>query len=169
MKKRLMGNLGFLLALLLLLLISGTPALAATTADVAVNATPSYVAITNAPDTYGFGTVVVSTNYSSADDYFTITDGSSVNIDVAISCNATWTGGTPWTHDDGGTAGADTAVLAATPGTAAWNVLVKNGSPLDLFNDVTGNQDWGIRLAAPTSFSDGQLKENTITLTATAH
>lgn len=170
MKKWIVGNLVIGLVFLFLLLpLLGTPVSAATTATVVVNATPAYVTISNSPSTYGFGTVQTSTNYSTGQAYFNITNGSSVNIDIAISCNATWLGGTPWTHSDAGTPGADTAVLAADPDAGSWHITVKNGSPNDLYNNISGNQDWGIRLATPTSFSDGTLKTNTITLTASAH
>lgn len=167
--RRLFGNLCVATVLALLFAVPDTPVFAATTQDVVVNATPAYVSISNAPATYGFGTVVVSTNYSSTQNYFTITDSSTVNIDVAVSCNATWLGGNGWTHSDAGTPGSTTAAMSADPNTGAWNILVKNGSPVDLFNDVTGNQNWGIRLAAPTAFDDGVIKTNTVTLTATAH
>ncbi len=160
-----------LLAVMLLVmpLVMATPVLAETTQDVAVNATPEYVTITNSPSTYGFGTVAVSTNYSTAQNYFTITNGSTVNIDVAISTNSTWTGGDPWTHSDTNTPSAMTAAMSATPGTAAWNVIVKNAAPQDLFSATAdASPDWGLRLASPTSYTDGIIKENTITLTATA-
>lgn len=157
------------LMVLVLLLIPVGGVGAATTADVAVNATPSYITISNSPDNYGFGTVSTSTNYSTAQNYFTITNGSTVNIDIAISCNATWAGGVTWTHDDSGTPSADTAALYSTPDTAAWNITVKNGSPNDLYsNEASASIDWGLRLMSPTSFGDGVLKTNTTTLTATA-
>lgn len=168
------GRQGPLISLLLvvLLLLSpvvGTPALAATTADIAVNATPAYVEITNSPSTYGFGTVAVSTNYSTDTVYFNITNTSSVNIDVAISTNATWAGGNTWTHSDAGTPGSTTAAMSATPGTAAWNIIVKNATPNDLYTNTAATPlSWGLRLAAPTVFDDGVLKTNTVTLTATA-
>lgn len=143
---------------------------AATSAGVAVNATPAYVTISNSPDNYGFGVVSTSTNYSTAIDYFTITNGSTVNINVAISCNATWAGGNTWTHSDTGTPGSTTAALYATPGTTAWNIIVKNASPQDLYNNTgSASLDWGLRLCAPTVFDDGVLKTNTVTVTATAY
>jgi hypothetical protein len=168
--KKYMGSIGvFLVALLVLLALAPTPVLAATTAGVAVNATPAYVTISNAPTSYGFGTVEVSTNYSTTTTYFTITNGSSVNIDIAISCNATWAGGNTWTHDDTGTPAGETAALYATPGDASWNIIVKNATPNDLYsNTADATPDWGLRLMAPTSFDDGVLKTNTVTLTATA-
>lgn len=161
---------GCLLAALLLIgaLFGTTPVFAATTADVAVNATPAYVSISNAPIDYGFGTVAVSTNYSTSQGYFTVTDSSTVNIDVAVSCNTTWAGGVTWTHDDTGTPGVDTAALYCSPNTNAFDIVVKNTSPNDLVSNNSGNIDWELRLMAPTVFGDGVLKTNTVTLTATA-
>jgi len=157
-----------ILVVLVLLVVLASPVSAATTADVAVNATPSFVSITNSPDNYGFGTVVAGSNVSTAQAYFTMVDGSSVNIDVAISCNATWAGGVTWTHDDTGTPGVDTAALKASPNTGAYDIIVKNGTPVNLVANNSGNVTWELRLYAPTSFGDGVLKTNTVTLTATA-
>jgi len=161
-------NIALLLALALVLIPFGTVG-AATTADVAVNATPAYVSISNSPDNYGFGTVQTSTNYSTTQGYFNITNGSTVNIDVAISCNATWAGGVTWTHDDTGTPGADTAALYSSQDTGTLNIIVKNGTPNDLVSNTSdANLLWELRLMSPTSFSDGVLKTNTVTLTASA-
>ncbi len=159
-----------LLALLLVFLpVFGSSVFAATTQYVSVNATPAYVTISNSPSSYGFGVVQVSTNYSTSTGYFTITNGSTVNIDITISCNATWAGGSGWTHSDAGTPGADTAAMSASPNTGAFNIIVKNSSPNDLYtNTGSASLPWELRLATPTSFSDGVLKTNTITLTATA-
>jgi len=159
-----------IVVVLVLLVVLASPVSALTTADVAVNATPSYVTITNAPDNYGFGTVLVSTNTSTAVGYFTITNGSSVAIDIAISCNATWAGGNGWTHSDTGTPASTTAALYSTPNTVAWNIIVKNATPNNLVAGLAAstNQAWGLRLMSPTVYDDGVLKTNTVTLTATA-
>lgn len=164
-------HLGILSILVLaLMLVFAIPVSAATTQDVAVNATPAFVTITNAPDNWGFGVVATSTNYSTAVGEFTITNGSTVAIDISIGCNSTWAGGNDWTHDDTGTPGATTAALYATPNTVAWNVIVKNSAPQNLVTSLAAStpQDWGLRLMAPTSFDDGVLKTTTVTLTASA-
>ncbi len=167
--RRFISNVAVVMAGVLLYFVAfASPVLAATTADVSVNATPAYVSITNTPDNYGFGTVAVSTNYSTSTTYFTITNGSTINIDIAISTNASWAGGNTWTHSDTGTPGAETAALYSTNGTAAWNIIVKNATPNDLFSSTAdASPDWGLRLMSPTSFDDGVLKTNTVTLTAT--
>lgn len=158
------------IAALLLMLLPAMGVLAATSQDVAVNATPAYVTISNSPDNYGFGVVETSTNYSTSQAYFTITNGSSVNIDITIGCNATWAGGNTWTHDDTGTPGSTTAALYASPDTDAFDIIVKNAAPNDLVAALGAGtpQDWELRLMAPTVFDDGVLKTNTVTLTATA-
>ncbi len=162
--------LGIVVVLLLMVAGPGIGALAATTADVSVNATPAYIAISNSPSTYSFGTVEVSTNYSSATGYFTITNSSTVAIDIVISTNSTWLGGNDWAHDDSGTPGAETAAMSASLNSDAFNITVKNGTPNDLVTSLSSGtpQDWELRLAAPTSFDDGVLKTNTVTLTASS-
>lgn len=155
--------------LLVVFLLSGGTVLAATTATVTVNATPAYVQINVSPTTYGFGAVEVSTNYSSAQDAFTIGNGSSINIDIAISCNATWAGGNDWTHSDAGTPGSTTAALYADPDAGTWHIIVKNATPNDIYtNTGTASLPFGLRLRAPTVFDDAVLKTNTVTLTASA-
>ncbi len=159
-----------LMAILVVVTVSvPTVVFAATSDTVSINATPSYVTISNSPDNYGFGNVAVSTNTSTSQNYFTITNGSSINIDIAISTNATWAGGNTWSHSDTGTPGSTTAALFATPDTAAWNIIVKNATPNDLYSSMAdASPDWGLRLLAPTVFDDGVLKTNTITLSASA-
>ena len=167
--KKFLVSLVLMLALLAVMLGPALPVFTATAANVSINATPSYVSISNSPNNYGFGTIAVSTNTSTAINYFTITNGSSVNINIAIGCNSTWAGGVTWTHSDTGTPGANTAALYATPNTAAWNIIVKNAAQQNLYSaTATATLYWGIRLMAPTSFGDGVLKTNTVTLTATA-
>lgn len=162
--------LGVILALFVML-IAPVTVFAATTQDVAVNATPAYVSISNSPDNYSFGVVKVSTNYSTGICYFNVTNGSTVATDVSISCDATWAGGVTWAHDDTGTPGSDTAALYASDGDGTFNVIVKNGTPNDIVNNkaASTNWDWELRLMAPTVFTDGVLKTTTVTLTATAH
>lgn len=144
-----------------------TVVLAATSDTVAINATPSFITISNSPNNYGFGSVVVSTNTSTAQNYFTITNGSSVNIDIAISANATWAGGNTWTHSDAGTPGSTTAALYADDDTGDFTIIVKNATPNDLYtNTADASPDWGLRLLSPTVYDDGVLKTTTVTLTA---
>ena len=153
----------------LLFLPAGT-AFAATTQDVAINATPTYIAIANSPDNYGFGLVAASSNASTTERYFNVTDSSTVNTDVSIGCNATWAGGEGWTHSDTATIGTNQTGMKASDGDSTFDIIVKNSSPNDLVgNNVAGTDwDWELRLMAPSAFTDGVLKTNTVTLTATA-
>jgi hypothetical protein len=151
------------------------PMAAATTQDVTVTATPSFIGISNSANSYNFGAVSPSSTPSSAVDYFTVTNSSTVSINVAISVTAaSWSGGAGWTHSDTATAGADTAGLLANPddvgGWGTGDVIIKNASPNNIKASLAAstNFDWGIKLVAPTSFTDGVEKSITVRLTATA-
>ena len=167
--KRLLVSLA--LALVLVLSFS-VPALANPNADVTVTATPTYVSITVSPTTYDFGVVTDSATPSTTTTYFTITNSSSVatNNTIAVT-TATWSGGVAWTHSDTATAGADTAGMKANKG-GTWgtgDVIVKYASPEILAASQTANTDWsfGLKLLAPTSFSDGVQKSIIVRITAT--
>jgi hypothetical protein len=147
-------------------------ALAATTADVTVNATPAYIAITNAPATYNFGVVQTSTNYSAPQNTFTITNTSTVTTNITIGTNGNdWTGGVGWTHSDTATAGADTAGLTSSNNTGAYDVIVKKSAAYNkLATDLPAltNTGWELKLVAPSSFTDGAEKSVAVRLTASA-
>ncbi len=156
---------------LILPIVLATPVFALTTADVTVNATPSYVAITVNITAYTFGIVTVSTNYSTALGYFGIDNTSTVVTNQTISVTgATWTGGVPWTHSDAGTPAADTVALFACKDGGAFDVIVQNVTPLNLALNQAATTDYsfGLRLATPTAFTDGVLKDNTVRITAVA-
>jgi spore coat protein U-like protein len=85
--------LGILLAVVLFAGIS-VPAFAATTQDVTVTATPTFISIANAPATMAFGAVAAGGSAVSGQAHFTITNTSSVPIDITIAAQtANWTGG----------------------------------------------------------------------------
>lgn len=148
------------------------PTFAATTADVTVTATPSYIAIGVTPNTYDFGIVAASSNTTTANTtYFLISNNSSVTTNMTISVTgATWTGGTPWTHSDTATVGADTVALYANAGGTfgTGDVIVKNAAPNKIKTNqaATTNFSYGLDLLAPTSFSDGVQKTNVVRVTA---
>lgn len=165
-----------LMAILLsMVLIMGTsvPALAATSADISVTATPTFIAISCDQSSYDFGTVIASTDESTATNWATIDNTSSVQTDQTISVtSATWSGGVTWTHSDTATAGADTAGLKANKG-GTWDtgdIIIKNASPNYIAEDQAANTDYkfGIKLVAPTSFTDGTEKSITIRISAVA-
>lgn len=149
------------------------PVSAATDADVTVTATPEYIAISDNVSAYDFGVVSASSTSNTSTSYVGITNGSSVQTDITISVTgATWTGGVAWTHSDTATPGADTVGLLSNRG-GSWgtgDVIVKNASPNYIYENCAAltDFDYGIGLHAPTSFSDGVEKSNTLRVTAAA-
>jgi len=145
---------------------------AATTADVTVTATPAFISISVDITDHDFGTVVESATPSTTTSYFTITNSCTVLTDNTVGVTtATWSGGVTWTHSDTCTPAADTAGLKANKG-GTWDtgdVIVKFTSPNILADDqaITTNWSFGLKLYAPTSFSDGVEKEIIVRITAT--
>ena len=155
------------------LMIAATVPAVADTTDLTVTATPTHLSIDVAPTPYDFLTVAASATPSTAEDHFTVTNGSTVAIDVTIYVTGDWTGGVGWTHSDTATAGADTAGLTANQD-GTWgvgDVIVKKSSA---YNTIVTSQaattdfDFGLKLYAPTSFSDGVEKSVTVRLSASA-
>ena len=175
--KVLLENLRVLVAVVLVLAMvfaGGNVAQADTlTADVTVTATPSFIGISVNVTSWGAGTVTTSSYTNTTTGYFGIDNTSSVITNNSISVTgATWTGGTAWTHSDTATIGADTVALRSNKG-GTWgtsDVIVKNASPNNIAASQAANTDWpfGLSLQAPTSFSDGTLKTNTVRITASA-
>jgi hypothetical protein len=151
-------------------------ALAATTADVTVTATPSFIGITNSPGTYDFGQISAGATENTTNGYFTITNGSSVAMDISIKCNG-WSGTTSWTY---GSSAENTGQLAASSanggaggssGAGDFDKTVLNGSDT-LLCDAVGtstNPTWELQLQAPSSFTHGDEQTTTVTVTATAN
>ena len=157
-----------LIAILLavaLIVIPVSVALAADTDTVTVTATPGWVSIVNGPDTYDFGVVTAGTTPSTGGSGFTITNSSTVAMDVNIGCDSWASGGTPW---DYGAAGADQGQLNASDGDETYDVTVPDsGSTLLLDAVATGTDPtWGLQLEAPSSFTHVDVQTTTITLTA---
>lgn len=158
-----------LLASVMLTLVAPLAAMAATTADVVVTADPSYIAMTNTPNTWVIGAVNAGVDKNTSGTYFTANNTGSVtsNISViAILTSNNWTGGDGWIHSDTATAGAGQAGLIAS--IDSWTTNVTVASTADWL--VTGltaatTQTWGLALVAPTSFSDGAQKTMTVRLT----
>jgi hypothetical protein len=161
--------------LVAIVLIIGIPlhALAAPTADISVTATPQYVAISCDQASYDFGVVAASATPSTATNWATIDNTSSVQTDQTISVTAaSWSGGATWTHSDTATAGADTAGLSANKG-GSWgtgDVIIKNASPNYIAENQAATTDYsfGLKLYAPTSFTDGVQKSITVRVSAAA-
>lgn len=161
---------------LLLAILPVGLALADTTAEVTVTATPgSFVGISNSTGSLDFGEITASSTPDTSATPFTITNSSSVVIDITVGCDG-WSGTEQWTY---AAAGADTALLNASAsdsdtggssGIGAFDKEVPStGSILLIENLATGtNPTWNLQLEAPTSFSHGYTQTTTVTLTAAA-
>jgi len=134
--------------------------------------------ISNAPTGKAFGAVAVSTDYWSngsaptwplddSESYFTVTNNGST---ASITIKATnFTGGVGWTLAS--SPGENVVTLKAAPsGTdLAVNMTTLTTSEQAFITGLaaSGTKKWEIKMETPTSFTDGVLKESTITLTAT--
>ncbi len=151
------------------------PVLAGTTADVTVNATGQYLSIAVNNATYDFGAVAASATPSTGTSYFLITNTSTVTTEHTIKVTAaTWTsGGTGWTHNDAATPGANTVALLANKG-GTWgtgDVNVKYNTAYEKIatsQAATTNYSFGLKLLAPTTFTDGYANQNTVRITVSA-
>lgn len=130
--------------------------------------------ITVDPITYNFGVVAESSTPSTITTYFTITNASTIQTDQTISVTTnTWSGGVTWTHSDTATPGVNTAGLLANKGgtwgtgdviikyNATWNYIAENQA-------ANTNYSFGLKLIAPTSFTDGVQKQIIVRITAVA-
>ena len=172
MKSRMVRLLSILLVSVILTVVAPLAVLAATTADVTVTATPTYIAITNAPALYDFAAVAASsiTNTVGGTNCFTANNTGSVTSNITILAVLTagnWTGGTQWIHSNAGAAGVDTAALSGgTDSGAITDITVNTTSQLLWGNLVSANHThWGLQLRAPTAFSDGTQKTMIVRLT----
>lgn len=162
-----------ILLALALILIPSVSAFAATTADVTVTATPAYIAIADDQASYDFGVVAASATPSTATDWCAVTNTSTVQTDITIAVTAaTWAGGVTWTHSDTCTPGENTAGMKANRG-GTWGVsdiIIKYTSPEYIYENCPASTsfDYGIKLWAPTSFTDGVEKSNTVRVSAAA-
>ncbi len=167
MKRRLVS----ILVALVMFVAFSVPAMAATTADVTVSATPNFVGIAVDIGVQNFAGVDAGVDEQTITTYFTIDNTSSVQTDQTIAVTTTtWAGGVTWAHSETATGGADTAGLKANKG-GTWgvgDVIVRNGTPLYIAENQAANTDYsfGLKLIAPTSFGDGVQKTITVRITA---
>lgn len=190
--KRLAVCLMFL-AVMLALIPAGT-ALAATSQNVTVNATPSYISITNAPDYWvlngitGNSRISINTVYYSnplgdtttpsatvvdGECQFTITNASTVAIDLTVTCSDFSGGDADMTNSDDGSNG------ATSYGAYCWNsgmtyaskvIMKTTGSSVmkDALAALT-NIKWGAEIETQTdAWGGGSLSQATMIITATA-
>ena len=129
--------------------------------------------ITVSPTSYNFGAVAASSTPSTTTTYFTITNASTIQTDQTISVTtSTWSGGVTWTHSDTATPGTNTAGLLANRG-GTWgtgDVIVKYSSPNYIYENcpASTNYSFGLKLIAPTEFTDGVQKSIVVRITAVA-
>ena len=161
------------------------PALAATTQDVTVTATPTYIALTNDDADWVIGAVVINTKYwwttdgnapapepfEAADMIATITNTGSVSEDVDVKA-AAFTGGVGWALSADDTPAADeVAVYAAITGCANEAAMIRLTVADQELKDAlaaAGTVKWCMKLLTASAFGDGVAKSGTITLTASA-
>jgi hypothetical protein len=125
--------------------------------------------ISNTPSSYNFGSVAEGATPSTGLAYFTVTNNSSSAVDITIS-GTDMTGGDTWTLSDDGNPGTNIYGLQAGLEGEAYTIIVKKNSPYNTLVSnlaASGTQRWGLQLYAPTTFSDGEAKTGTVTLTAT--
>jgi len=175
-----------------LLDISG-PAEAATYQEVTITATPSYITISNSQSTWtlngitGSGVIAVDTVYYSNplgdttvptatvdtdEGYFPITNDSSVNIDLTLTCSAFTGGDATMTNSDDGSNG------ATTYGAYSWCegmiysskvVMKSSGSSATWTSSSPGDDiDLGAEIETRTNaWTGGSSSTATMTITAT--
>ncbi|MBI2832055.1 MAG: hypothetical protein HYX79_07345 [Chloroflexi bacterium] len=185
--------LTFLLSILLGLMPAGS-AKADTTADVTVTAVPSFIAITNSPNTWtingitGSGVIATSTTYYTnplgdttapsatvvdGECRFTVTNTSTVAIDLTVNMG-NFTGGDAMTNGDTGSAGGTSYgayawVSGATYATEKQILKSAASTAIKTSLAASTNIKWGISLSTrTTAWSTGDTQTATATITATA-
>lgn len=161
------------------------PVSAATTQDVTVTATPTYLAITNSEASWAVGVVATSGTYwwtgdtTAPEEPFidgdmksTITNTGSIASDVDVKV-AAFTGGVGWTisTDDTPAAG-EISLRAGITGTANEAGMIQIiTTDTELVDNLAaaGTKKWCMEMETPASFTDGVEKSGTVTLTIRAH
>lgn len=171
MKKKLFT----ILFTLVFLLSMSVPTFAATSQDVTVTGTPSFISISNSPGSFDFQTLAENTDEQTSNGYFTVTNSSSVNIDLNIQCD-NWTGVTSWTY---GAPGEDQGQLKASSanggvggstGAGNFDIAILVGSDTLLCDNVTAvtNPTWELQIDVASTFTHGDEQTNTVTIIAVA-
>lgn len=150
------------------------PAWAATSQDVLVTAAPAYVSVTNAPSTWtlngltgsgkiapdtiyyanpGGDTVAPSATVIDGECNFTLTDGSSVSIDIYVNCDDFSGGDANMTNSNLGTNGATEygAYSWYSGMTYSGKVIMKSSASSVLKSSHTGNIKWGAEIETQTN------------------
>ena len=159
--------IGFLVAVLLMLVPMGIVG-AANTANVTVNATPAYISVSVNQSTYAFGVIAESSVTNTTGAYFGITNDSTIQTDQTIGVTSTnWTGGAEWNHSETCAPNVATAGMKAQRVGQSW-VIVKNSSPNYIYENCAAstNYSFDLSLHAPTSFTDGVIKQIVVSVLA---
>jgi len=124
--------------------------------------------ISNLPISNNYGLVEESGTYETGLTNYSVTNNSSGSITITIQA-ADFTGGNGWSLSDTATPGVDTVGLKAGIEGGDYTIIVKKTPAYNVL--VSGladsaTQNWGLKLYAPTSFSDGIEKTSVVTLTA---
>jgi hypothetical protein len=163
----------------------GIPAMAATSSDVTITATPIYIAMTltdGGTNTWAIGNAATSTTYwwttdgnapspepfEAADMKATITNTGSVAEDFDIHGHA-FTGGVGWAITG---AGVDAVTLkAGITGTANAAAMISVGTTdTELADNISSSGTTKMCMSLLTgTFTDGVAKSGTVTVTARAH
>jgi hypothetical protein len=125
--------------------------------------------ISVSPSSYDFGTLGVSTTADTGLTYFTITNTGTCTVDITIRGTDMTGGGYTWTLSDTATPGDMIYGMKAGLEGGDYTIIVKKSTPYNTLKSglaVSGTQKFGLKLYTPTSFSDGNAKSGTITLTA---
>jgi hypothetical protein len=132
---------------------------------------PSPPEISNNLASYNFSTVSEGSATLSGLTRFRVTNLSGFAINITVS-GTDMTGGNTWTLSDNASTGTDIyGLVAGLNEFSIYNVTVKKNSPYNVL--ITGlasgaYKDWGLKLLAPSTFSDEVTKTGTVTLTAVA-
>ena len=160
----------FIVVLIALFLVAPALVMAATTASVTITATPIYIAITNAPSSYDFGSVNTSATPSTTAGYFTITNTSTTSTNITI-WGTDFTGGSGWTLATAGAPGSQIAGMYAGIVSGSFNITVTTTTTTVLKSSLAAliNQTWHLKLMCPTNTpTDGAQRTSTITISAAA-
>lgn len=174
-----------ILTVVVITVVPGVTAFAATTATVTITATPEYLAVTNDSGDWTIGAIAEATTVYFTDDGLimaeplvdgdmkgTITNTGSVSSNIKIKC-ADFTGGVGWNirEADNVPGENEAAIRAGITGMAnrAAMIQVKNADT-ELIHALaaSGTKKWCAELLTGT-FTDGTAKSATMTLTIEKH
>ena len=128
------------------------------------------VIIGNVPGEYAFGVVAVGATPVTGLDYFEVENKSGFAIDIYIR-GTDMAGGVGWTLADDGDPGADIVGFKAGLDGGDYTIVVKKNDPYNKLIAALAHgakQKFGLKMFAPTSFSDGAVKSGTITIEGAA-